>query len=419
MVLSALLLAACNSAPAYQGVEKKLATIDVQYYANTAKSAETGLIYAELYTRTAAEKEFIISSGFGADSIFYLGDSFFAAVKGEKQYVFNTEGKRIFDDGFESCHYYPDSLFILKQDGRYLIGMSDEYLAGEKGKFIVGGPYDKLVIGQHNEVFYCQQGIWSGFNAGQTLVLPGECLKIFALQAKDQQGEVQAGDEHEGRGDVFYERGVPEGDAGLFGGIASGAHDAERVAYAVEPSHPACPQQGYAGDGKDDVDRPDQFGGHADFRVQLVVRHAGGFRAEQLQVASPEDGQQGDGEADDTQAPDPLRQRPPEEHPLGHGVQMVYHGEPRGGEAGHGLEEGSRHGRNLSAGEERHHAQQGEHQPGEGDDAVSVTAGHPCLGPFAVAYQQAADDEVDARGIEEVQVCGFVIKQRDSHAAEE
>ncbi len=187
MVLSALLLAACNSAPAYQGVEKKLATIDVQYYANTAKSAETGLIYAELYTRTAAEKEFIISSGFGADSIFYLGDSFFAAVKGEKQYVFNAEGKRIFDDGFESCHYYPDSLFILKQDGRYLIGMSDEYLAGEKGKFIVGGPYDKLVIGQHNEVFYCQQGIWSGFNAGQTLVLPGECLKIFALQAKDSK----------------------------------------------------------------------------------------------------------------------------------------------------------------------------------------------------------------------------------------
>ena len=85
----------------------------------------------------------------------------------------------------------------------------------------------------------------------------------------------------------------------------------QRVTDGVKKGHALEGQQGYLGDGQDDIRQPHVFGCVGDSRTEFLVADTRHFGAIELHAAESEHRQDGDGEDDDSHTSEPLHQRPP------------------------------------------------------------------------------------------------------------
>ena len=158
----------------------------------------------------------------------------------------------------------------------------------------------------------------------------------------EEHREIDAREILEDDGDVFYRRRVEVGDAVVVDGEAAGGGGGHGVVDGTEAVHACQRIADAAADGEHDVYPPDAHGGRAEPRMHLGADGASGFGREHLHRVAHHRGKDGDGEEDDSQTSDPLRERPPEEHGLmvlELCLDVVEHRGSRGGEPGHGLEE--------------------------------------------------------------------------------
>ena len=222
---------------------------------------------------------------------------------------------------------------------------------------------------------------------------PKACLLVLeeplwlAAEEVDQLGEIDTREEHEDGGGPL-DRGIVADHTVVAGGESARRDGAQRVTDGVEKGHALEVQQGYLGDGQDDVCQPHVFGGVGDSRTKFLVTHAGHLSAIELHAAEAEHRQDSDGEDDDSHTSEPLHQRSPEEDRVGHGGHVADDGSAGGGEARHGLKPCVRQFRQRAAEPERKHAEERiDHPDGRHDDVpfaftdvpLCVTAGkqHP------------------------------------------
>ena len=145
----------------------------------------------------------------------------------------------------------------------------------------------------------------------------------------------------------------------VMGGETSGGGGGHGVVDAVEPIHAAEIERRDAGDGQSQIDGPNPLGHGGQAGVHLGAQRSCGFGSKHLHTAATHHrGQDGDGEEDNSQTANPLGLRAPVERGMGKPFHIVQDGGSRGGETGHGLEEGIGDVGDIASDEEGHHAEE-------------------------------------------------------------
>jgi hypothetical protein len=154
-------------------------------------------------------------------------------------------------------------------------------------------------------------------------------------------GEVHCGDHHE---DDQHEldHGVVKGaDAGIAGRKPPQPQGGEGMADGIEPRQAGLIEQHDAQHGDAEVHQPQGLRRVGDARGELGILHrAGRLGLVELHAANPQQGQHGHREHDDPHAAQPVELMPPQVDGGRRMVQIGHDRRARGGEAGHGFEEG-------------------------------------------------------------------------------
>ena len=182
LVMSLLLVSCSRPTPPPEPL--KIAEIsNISYYSQPQINPDKSTS-ATLYSLTVTgTKNYIVPAEYQIDSVFYIGDHFFGAVKDNLYRVYNNGGRKLFKTDYQSVEF-KDSLFVLYDGNKFFIGLCDEYLAGTAGQYIDAGPYDSLYIGNHQEVFYKQMDLWSGWKADNKMTLPADCKRIICIESQ-------------------------------------------------------------------------------------------------------------------------------------------------------------------------------------------------------------------------------------------
>lgn len=133
-------------------------------------------------------------------------------------------------------------------------------------------------------------------------------------QTHEIQRKVDAGQQHIDGNNVFNIGRIPMSNTGLLRRIPSGCSRRECMTHSIEQVHSTYQQQNNQGTGNQQINQPQPFGHHTDFRMNLVVYHPCSFRREKHLVTYTENRQYSDGKEDNSQTADPLCKTPPEKH---------------------------------------------------------------------------------------------------------
>lgn len=180
--IACLCLWSCKSSP--QAVEPEMiaSIANVAYYIEP-QSSDKQSVQTLYWLTPEGTKRYIIPAEYGIDSIKFIGDHFFIAYKQGLSRVYNNAGSKLFKTDYQQVSF-KDSLFVLYDGSKFFAGLCDEYLSGEPNRYFDGGPYDSLLIGNHQEFFYKQDQHWSVFKANSTNAIPGDCLQIISIDSR-------------------------------------------------------------------------------------------------------------------------------------------------------------------------------------------------------------------------------------------
>lgn len=236
------------------------------------------------------------------------------------------------------------------------------------------GAVDAIVAGAHEDEHNQRCTHENGAAVELELRVLQELAEAILEDGEVEQGEAGAAQEHEEDGGVVDGHAVEVARAGIMGGEASGGGDGHRVVDAVEEVHAFEVEADGADDGEEGVDAPDPVALCAQSGVHLDAHGACGLGREHLDATADERRDDGDGEEDDPQAADPLREAAPEEQGVGQAFYVVDERCAGGGEAGDGLEVGIGDGRDIAAEVEGEAAEEAEDDPHERHDEEGVAA---------------------------------------------
>ena len=218
-----------------------------------------------------------------------------------------------------------------------------------------------------------------------------------AFSGQVKQVEVRAGQDHEDQDDDPDIRTVKMSDTVVVIGKSAGPDGAETVDERIVKAHAAEFEEQHFREREAQIEQVEAAGGVRKMRGQLVLRRAGGFRVGRDLSADAEHREQRHHENDDPHAAQPVGKGAPEQDRSGQDFDI---GKDRGAgrtEAGAGLEERIRGGRDRTGQPERKRADHGTQQPADRHDKKTVPDFHFYPGWFA----ELSDDEPDQQAYRE------------------
>ena len=163
-------------------------------------------------------------------------------------------------------------------------------------------------------------------------------------------------------------------------GEASRGGGGHRVVQAVEQSH-TCQIIAHATtDGQEEVDAPNPLGLGAQTWVHSGADRAGGLSREHFHIAVSERWKNGNGEEDDTQAPNPLCHRAPEEQAMRQHLYIIKDATACSSETRNGLKVGIGEVGDIPTDEERKRAKETEDEPRERHQQIGFATAKGVIG---------------------------------------
>ena len=276
-------------------------------------------------------------------------------------------------------------------------------------------PFQAIAVARHQQISYPRGGNEDNGNVKLKL---GTLEQRAWLELEDghiEHHEVDTCQELEDNGNILHGGRLEELRRIIVRGETTRSGGGHSVVDAVEPTHAGKIEREDATDGQSQIDRPNPLGHGGQAGVHLGAQRSCGFGSKHLHAAATHHrGQDGNGEEHNSQTSNPLGLRAPIQRGMWKPFHIVQNGGSRGGETGHGFEEGVGDIADIATDEERQHAEQTENNPGDGDQQEGVTTAQIVVGIVPQIFQYKATASSKNRRDNKGNEIVFLIKESNA-----